>query len=57
MPAPRFSVLHIFLGNTANPDIDWHVIGYVSLGDYLDDKGIGFQARKASTLSCSLVTQ
>ncbi|HLX03445.1 MAG TPA: hypothetical protein VKS80_15165 [Trinickia sp.] len=56
-PKCRFSVLHVFHGNTANPDIDWHVIGYASFDDYLEDKRIGFQARKASALSWVLVTQ
>ncbi len=52
-----YSVLYLYHGDSADNDIDWHVIGYRSFDEYKADQQNGFKADSPDALSCSLVTR
>jgi hypothetical protein len=52
-----FDVLYLHHPDTPNLDIDWEIIGYVSLESYETDKKNGYKATLPNSMSCSLVTR
>ncbi len=53
----RFDVLYLDHPDIPNLDIDWGIIGYLSLESYETDKRNGYKAPLPNSLSCSLVTR
>jgi len=53
----RFGVLYLDHPDIPNLDIDWGIIGYLSLESYETDKRNGYKAPLPNSLSCSLVTR
>lgn len=55
--ACQYEVLYLYHGDSPDPDIDWHVIGYSSLAEYEADRQNGFKADSPNALACALVTR